>query len=110
MKISLDIQKFNISFNFRNITFGTILLSIILIINIFAFKDGYNNSIKYKFKNLIYNLNYLENNINYTDRVVFYKININGNEIYRFCTESSEIKKLNSYNLRINCFKKRYNE
>jgi peptidoglycan/LPS O-acetylase OafA/YrhL len=99
-------SKFNISFNFRNITFGTILLSIILIINIFAFKDGYNSSIKYKFKNLIYNLNYLENNINYTDRVVFYKININGNEIYRFCTESSEIKKLNSYNLRINCLKK----
>jgi len=99
-------SKFNISLNFRNITFGTILLSIILIINIFAFKDGYNSSIKYKFKNLIYNLNYLENNINYTDRVVFYKININGNEIYRFCTESSEIKKLNSYNLRINCLKK----
>ena len=45
-------SKFNISFNFRNITFGTILLSIILIINIFAFKDGYNSSIKYKFKNL----------------------------------------------------------
>ena len=46
-------SKVNISFNFRNIVFGTILLSIILIINIFAFKDGYNNSIKYKFKNLI---------------------------------------------------------
>ena len=99
-------SKVNISFNFRNIVFGTILLSIILIINIFAFKDGYNNSIKYKFKNLIYNLNYLENKINYTDRVVFYKININGNEIYRFCNETSEVKKLNSYNLRINCLKK----
>ena len=99
-------SKFNIRFNFRNIIFGTILLSIILIINIFAFKDSYNNPIKYKFKNLVYNFNYLENKINYTDRVVFYKININGNEIYRFCTESSEIKKLNSYNLRINCLKK----
>jgi hypothetical protein len=99
-------SKFNIRFNFRNIIFGVILLSIILIINISAFKDSYNNPIKYKFKNLVYNLNYLENKINYTDRVVFYKININGNEIYRFCTESSEIKKLNSYNLRINCLKK----
>ena len=98
--------NFNISFNFRNIIFAVISLSIILIINIFAFKDSYNNSIKYKFKNLIYNLNYLENKLNYTDRVVFYKININGNEIYRFCTESSEIRKLNSYNLRINCLKK----
>ena len=99
-------SKFNIRLNFRNITFGTILLFIILIINIFAFRDSYNSPIKYKFKNLLYNLNYLENKINYTDRVVFYKININGNEIYRFCTESSEIKKLNSYNLRINCLKK----
>ena len=99
-------SKVNISFNFRNIIFGTILLTIILIINTFAFKDSYNSSLKYKFKNLIYNLNYLENKINYTNRVVFYKININGNEIYRFCTETSEIKKLNSYNLRINCLKK----
>ena len=99
-------SKINISFNFRNIIFGTILLSIILMINTFAFKDSYNASLKNKFKNLIYNLNYLENKINYTDRVVFYKININGNEIYRFCTETSEIKKLNSYNLRINCLKK----
>jgi len=99
-------SKINISFNFRNIIFGTILLSIILIINIFAFKDSYNNSIKYKFKSLIYNLNYLENKINYTDRVVFYKININGNEIYSFCSETSGVNRLNSNNLRINCLKK----
>jgi peptidoglycan/LPS O-acetylase OafA/YrhL len=102
----LRYSKFNIRLNFRNITFCTILLFIILIINIVAFRDSYNSAIKYKFKNLIYNLNYLENKINYTDRVVFYKINIDGNEIYRFCSESSEIKKLNSYNLRINCLKK----
>ena len=99
-------SKFNIILNFRNIAFGTTLIFIILIINIFAFRDSYNSPIKYKIKNLLYNLNYLENKINYTDRVVFYKINIDGNEIYRFCSEYSEIKKLNSYNLRTNCLKK----
>lgn len=102
-------SKINVSFNFTIIILGTTLLSIISIISIFAFKDSYNNYIKYKFKNFIYDLNYLENKINYSDRVVFYKININGNEIYRFCTEtppSSEINNLNSDNLRINCLKK----
>ena len=102
-------SKINIGFNFTIIILGTTLLSIISIISIFALKDSYNNSIKYKIKNFIYNLNYLENKINYSDRVVFYRININGNEIYRFCTETSEINKLNSDNLRINCLKKGIN-
>ena len=95
-----------INFNLKNIIFGTILLSMILTKTNLAFRDSYNSSLKHKLKKIIYDLNYLENKINYTDRVIFYKININGNEIYRFCTEASEIKKLNSHNLRINCLKK----
>lgn len=96
----------NINLNFKNIIFGIILFFPILIIANLAFKDSYDSSLKYKFKDLIYNLNYLENKMNYTNRVVSYKININGNEIYRFCTENSEVKKFNSYNLRVNCLKK----
>ena len=94
-----------INLNFRNTIFIISSLLFILLINIIAFKDSYNNSLKSKLKNVIYNLNYLENKINYTERVVFYKINLNGNEIYRFCTESTKNHKLNEDNLRINCLK-----
>lgn len=99
-------SKINLSLNFKNIFFGTILLLIVLIISNLTLKDSYNNSIKYKFKKFIYSLNYLENKINYTDRVSYYKINIDGNEVYRFCTEDSALIKLNFSNLRVNCLKK----
>ncbi len=95
-----------INLNFKNSILITSSLLIILLINIIAFKDSYNNSFKDKFKTAIYNLNYLENKLNYTDRVVFYKINLNGNEIYRFCTQSVKNYKLNKDDLRINCLKK----
>jgi len=102
-------SKFKIDFIFRKLVFAIVgggVIFLIILINIFAFKDSYNNYIKKNFKKTIYNLNYLENKINYTDRAVFYKININGNEIYRFCTETSNNYKLNSQKLRINCLKK----
>ena len=99
-------SKIKISFNFRNISFALILLSIIFISINLSLKDSYNNSIKYKIKSFIYGLNYLEKKINYTDRIAYYKININGNEIYRFCTEDSDEIKLDSSNLRVNCLKK----
>ena len=98
--------KININFNFKNISFVIIGLLLISIINIIAFKDSLNNSLKYKLKSLVYNLNYLENKINYTDRVVFYKFNLDGNEIYRFCTETYNAYRLDLNNLRINCLKK----
>ena len=83
----------------------TTLISLILFINIIAFKDSYENSLKFKLKNFIYNLNYLEKTLNYSDRVVFYNFNINGNQIYRFCIEKPKYSKLNRDNLRINCLK-----
>jgi peptidoglycan/LPS O-acetylase OafA/YrhL len=100
--------KVNISFNLRNTIYSTILLSTILVISNLTLKDSRNNSIKYKFKNLIYSLNYLENKINYTNRVAYSKINIDGNGVYRFCTKDSWEKKivLNSNNLKIKCLKK----
>lgn len=102
-------SKININFSLRNIIFVVIFLSSVLIIGKISLKDSYNNPVKYKFKNLIYNLNYLENKINYTDRVAYYKVNLNGNEVYRFCTEDSDAITLTSSNLRDNCLKKGVN-
>ena len=99
-------SKISINFNFKNIIFVATFLSIILIISNLTLKDSHNNFIKHKIKSFVYSLNYLENKINYTERVSHYKIKINDNEVYRFCTEDSKDITFNSYNLRKNCFKK----
>ena len=98
--------KFKIIFDFKNIVLGSVLFSLIIMINIIAFQDSKYSSVKQKFKNLIYSLNYLENKIDYTNRTLFYRINIDGNEIYRYCTENSDTIILNTNNLRKNCLKK----
>ena len=97
--------KINIKLTPKKIILSTFLASLIIYINIAAYKDGFNLILKNKVKDSLYSLNYLERKINYTDRVNFYNININGNEIYRFCVESSKLYKLDSSGLRTNCLK-----
>jgi peptidoglycan/LPS O-acetylase OafA/YrhL len=97
-------RKNNINFHKKKLIYTiSFLLIIILSINYFAFQKSYNNDVKKEIKNFIHKLNYLENKKKYTDRTVFYKINIGGNQIYRFCTEISENYNLNKNNLRIEC-------
>mgnify|MGYP001212951743 CR=1 FL=1 len=103
--------KINVKFSLKNnVIIGITILSLVLLINIIAFKDSYESPLKYKFKNLVYHLNYLERKINYSDRVIFYKFNISGNQIYRFCTEEAKSFKSDKNNLRIECLKKGKNE
>ena len=100
-------SQINFNMNFKKIISSfLIFVSIVFFINFIVFQDGYNNKIKKNLKNLVYKFNYLENKLNFTERTVFYKVNINGNEIYRFCTESSQTFKLDSDNLRLRCLKK----
>ena len=40
---------------------------------------------------IINNINYLEKKLNYSERTIFYKIDINGNEVYRYCLKNSKI-------------------
>ncbi len=98
--------KFSSALLKRNIyiVISFIFVSIILIFY-FSSQKSYENVVKNNFKNLIHNLNFLERKLNYSDRTVFYKININGNEIYRYCTESSKSFVLNNNNLRKQCLK-----
>ena len=100
-------KKFDLHLSTRYL-FLTSFLSILMIFtsSYFIFQKSYNNKIKNGFKTLIYDLNYLENTKNYTERTVFYKINISGNQIYRFCTETSSEYHLNKKNLRVECLKR----
>jgi peptidoglycan/LPS O-acetylase OafA/YrhL len=88
------------------ITFVPLLFFLYYIIN----EKTYENKIKLFIKNLIVNINYLENKLDFYNRTVFYKININGNEIYRFCSQNSRDFKLNSFNLRVECLKNKNQE
>ena len=86
-----------------------IFIPLILII-LFSFyslsqKKSYENNMKNNLKNLIIKINYLEQKFNYTNRTVFYKHNINGNEIYIFCRQNSKGYSLNFLNLKNECLK-----
>ena len=99
-------KKFDLRLNKKYLFLTSFLfISIISASSYFVFQKSYNNQIKDGFKNFIYDLNYLENTKNYTERTVFYKINIEDNQIYRFCTETSDEYRLNKNNLRIECLK-----
>jgi hypothetical protein len=73
-------------------------------------EKSFENKTKLFVKNFAININYLENKLDYYNRTVFYKININGNEIYRFCSQNSRDFKLNSFNLRVECLKNKNQE
>ena len=93
--------NFNVIIKICFIIFLPLLLFIYYIIN----EKSFNNNTKLFIKNFVININYLENKLDFHNRTVFYKININGNEVYRFCSQNSSNFKLNSFNLRIECLK-----
>ena len=68
-------------------------------------KPSYESNLKKGIKTLVLKLNYLEQKLNYSNRAIFYKHNINGNEIYKFCLEDSKNYSLNFLNLKNECLK-----
>ena len=101
-------KEYNINFHKKYlIPISSLCLLVILISNYIIFQKSYDSKVKKIVKIFIYKLNYLENTKNYSNRTTFYKININGNQIYRFCTESSKDHNLNQENLKIECLSKK---
>ena len=70
-----------------------------------AFQKSYENILKKYIKEFVYNINYLERKIDYSNRVLFYKIKFNGHEIYRFCAQENTNFELNNNGLRKECLK-----
>ncbi len=98
-------KKFNLSANQFILPFLISLSAIFIFFYFIAFQKSYENNIKKNIKGLIYSINFLERKIDYSNRVIFYKININGNEVYRFCTQDNTKFKLNNNDLREECLK-----
>ena len=104
-------QKFRY-YNFSKIFLRKYLYILISFILIFLFtfyslnnKKNYENNLKNSIKDLIIKFNYLEIASNFSDRAIFYKHNINGNQIYRFCKEDSKDYSLNFLKLKNECIK-----
>ena len=86
-------------------TISSIFLIFLLFI-FFASKEmARTNKIKLFFKNIIYESNFLEKKLDFTERTVFYRFNINSNEIYNFCTEDSKKYSTSKDGLRTECLK-----
>ena len=98
-------KKFNLSANQFILPFLISLSAIFIFFYFIAFQKSYENNIKKNIKGLIYSINFLERKIDYSNRVIFYKININGNEVYRFCAQDNTKFKLNNNDLREECLK-----
>jgi len=98
-------KKFNLDFNKIILPFLISFSAIFIFFYYIAFQKSYENNIKKNIKELIYSINFLERKIDYSNRVIFYKININGNEVYRFCAQDNNNFKLNNNDLREECLK-----
>ena len=85
--------------------FLSFLLITLFTVYYLANKKSYENNLKNNIKNFIIKFNYLEITSNYSDRAIFYKHSINGNQIYRFCQEDSKDYSLNFLNLKNECLK-----
>ena len=97
---------------FKNISLKIITLFLISFIGIiyltfyFSTQSSHKNDYKKKLKNIIYNINFLENSYGYSDRTNFYKISLNDKEVYKYCAETKKVYKLTLANLREDCLKK----
>lgn len=99
-------KKLNLNFNKKYIILVLTSLLLFLTLYFITLQKSYDSKLKEILKKFIYNLNYLENSKNFTERTVFYNRNINGKKIYEYCTETPSKKyTLNKENLKIECLK-----
>ena len=104
-------QKFRYN-KFKNNFFKNFFYTIVSTFLIFSLciffvskKTSNVNQIKLFFKNIIYKSNFLEKKLDFTERTVFYKFNINNNEIYTFCKDDSKKYNISKDGLRAECLK-----
>jgi len=104
-------QKFRY-YNFNKVVikkyillFGLLILTVLFSIYFISFQKSYESNTKKNLKNLFSKFNYLEQKRNYSNRVIFYKHKINGNEVYNFCKKESKNYNFNFLNLKNECLK-----
>ena len=111
----LNVNLFSFTYKYINksLVFNLEAIPIISSVLVFAISlssliyiRSYNDVLRSQLRNFVYGLNYLENNYNWNDRIIFTKkLKINEFKVYDYCLESSLNYKLNKFNLRTECHK-----
>jgi peptidoglycan/LPS O-acetylase OafA/YrhL len=103
-------QKFRY-LNWKSRYFSSLLVIGFLSLGGLIYIKYFDDNLRYKSRNFVTNLNYLEKNFNWSKRLIFTKnIKINEIEVYNHCLESSKNFKLNNIGLKQECLKSKNNK
>ena len=94
----INLKTFKLIFFNSLIVFLSIIVSLVLIKSFFP-------DLRYKIRDNLYKINYLENKYKWKERVTFQTIYIKDKEIHQYCSNNSKNINLNKLNLNINCLK-----
>ncbi len=98
---------------FRFLTWKPIFyINIALVVSItlvaLVYVKYFNDNLKSQLRNFVYELNYLQKNYNWNDRVILTKnLKINEYEVYHYCLENTTNFQLNKFDLRKECLKQK---
>ena len=96
--------KFNSSLKILSKFFS---ISVVIVFSFLIYLKYFNNDLRYKVRNFFYDVNILEKNHNWSQRVSFQNIFIGKNEIHEFCAKNSKDNSLNINQLKIKCLKEK---
>ena len=100
------IEKFFQEYNYKKFKFYIhVIFLLLFLILILIYIKYFNENLRNKIRNLIYQTNYLQKNYNWNDRVIFQSIVLNKNKIHDFCTDHSETFTINRDGLKNECLK-----
>lgn len=90
----------------------TFYINIALVVSItlvaLVYIKYFNDNLRSQLRNFVYELNYLQKNYNWNDRVIFTKnLKINEYEVYDYCLENTTNFQLNKFDLRKECLKQK---
>ena len=100
------IEKFFQEYNYKKFKFYIhVIFLFLFLFLILIYIKYFNENLRNKIRNLIYQINYLQKNYNWNDRVIFQSIVLNKNKIHDFCTDHSETFTINRDGLKNECLK-----
>ena len=68
----------------------------------------FNDNLRSQLRNFVYELNYLQKNYNWNNRIIFTKnLKINEYGVYDYCKENTKNFQLNKFDLRKECLKQK---
>ena len=100
-------QKFRF-FTWKPIFYINIALVVSITLVALVYIKYFNDNLRSQLRNFVYELNYIQKNYNWNNRVIFRKnLKINEYGVYDYCGENSKNFQLNKFDLRKECLKQK---